>query len=120
MGLLSFMTSSEGGVGSVSSNDDVKRRCAAESLEYNCKNKDFCKLFPDLVARHKAAQEAARRAQGSGGEAASQAAAARDPASSSTPSSLPKYIALLGGLALALYIALKMRGDGGGVPNDEF
>jgi hypothetical protein len=59
VGLLSFMNESADTVGSVKTSDDVKRRAAAESLEYNLNNKEFVKLFPELVELADARRQAA-------------------------------------------------------------
>lgn len=48
-GLLSFMYDTAHTTGSISSSKEDKRRLAGSSLEYNCKNATFCKLFPEYV-----------------------------------------------------------------------
>lgn len=48
-GLLSFMLEKTPTMGSIESSDYQKRCLAAESLEYNIKNKMFAELFPDYV-----------------------------------------------------------------------
>ncbi|KAK9829824.1 hypothetical protein WJX72_008068 [[Myrmecia] bisecta] len=50
-GLLSFMYENAVTAGSISSSKAEKRRLAALSMETNCKNPMFCKLFPDEVRR---------------------------------------------------------------------
>ena len=57
MGLLSFMLEEGPTYGSISTSDSVKRKFACESLAYNCKNKIFCELFPDLVQLHNSLQQ---------------------------------------------------------------
>lgn len=52
MGLYSFMLDSASTLGSVMSSTGQKKKFAAESLEFNCKNPAFRKLFPDLVELH--------------------------------------------------------------------
>lgn len=52
MGLLSFMLDNDVTAGAITTSDDAKRTFAAESLAYNCKNADFCKLFPELKELH--------------------------------------------------------------------
>ncbi|KAL4100431.1 hypothetical protein PRIC1_008223 [Phytophthora ramorum] len=49
-GLYSFMLESQATLGSISTSDAQKRKYAAASLETNCSNATFRKLFPDLVA----------------------------------------------------------------------
>ncbi|CAN0384051.1 unnamed protein product [Ascophyllum nodosum] len=49
MGLYSFMLDTTATLGSVTSTTAQKKKFAAESLEFNCKNSAFRKLFPDLV-----------------------------------------------------------------------
>ncbi|XP_054156262.1 ubiquitin-conjugating enzyme E2 J2-like [Oppia nitens] len=48
-GLLSFMLDTDYGVGVVQSSDQMKQELAAQSWDFNLKDKTFCKLFPDLV-----------------------------------------------------------------------
>ena len=50
MGLYSFMMDNKPTTGSIDTSDAMKRKLAAESLEYNVKNeKLFCALFPEYV-----------------------------------------------------------------------
>ena len=49
MGLLSFMVQDSPTYGSIETSDAYKRKAALESLEFNCKDKIFNKLFPELV-----------------------------------------------------------------------
>jgi len=49
MGLLSFMVQDSPTYGSIETSDGYKRKAALESLDYNCQNKIFVKLFPELV-----------------------------------------------------------------------
>mmetsp|Transcript_41771 Transcript_41771/g.72495 ORF Transcript_41771/g.72495 Transcript_41771/m.72495 type:complete len:219 (-) Transcript_41771:89-745(-) len=49
MGLYSFMLEEAPTYGSIVTSAQYKRQAAAESLEFNNKNKIFCELFPDLV-----------------------------------------------------------------------
>ncbi|KAG7397020.1 Ubiquitin-conjugating enzyme E2 J2 [Phytophthora boehmeriae] len=48
-GLYSFMIETQATLGSISTTDAQKRKYAAASLEANCSNATFRKLFPDLV-----------------------------------------------------------------------
>jgi len=48
-GLLSFMLEDEPTTGAVKSTEAEKRQYAAESLEFNCKNMQFRRTFPELV-----------------------------------------------------------------------
>ncbi|KAG6973570.1 hypothetical protein JG688_00003456 [Phytophthora aleatoria] len=48
-GLYSFMLENQATLGSISTSDAQKRKYAAASLESNCTNATFRKLFPDLV-----------------------------------------------------------------------
>jgi hypothetical protein len=52
VGLLSFMLETTPTTGSIETSNSVKRAYAAESLAFNCKNKIFCSLFPELVELH--------------------------------------------------------------------
>ncbi|KAE8901076.1 hypothetical protein PF005_g7898 [Phytophthora fragariae] len=49
-GLYSFMLENQATLGSISTTDAQKRKYAAASLETNCTNATFQKLFPDLLA----------------------------------------------------------------------
>ncbi|CAI5729171.1 hypothetical protein KXD40_008543 [Peronospora effusa] len=51
-GLYSFMLENQATLGSISTTDAQKKKYAAASLETNCSNATFRKLFPDLVALH--------------------------------------------------------------------
>lgn len=51
-GLYSFMIETAPTLGSIESTDSVKRRFARQSLSFNVKDKNFAKLFPDLVEIH--------------------------------------------------------------------
>jgi ubiquitin-conjugating enzyme E2 J2 len=78
VGLQSFMLDKQATVGSVETSDGEKRRLATKTLEYNVTNKDFRRLFPELVELHQQQQEARQRsaAAGGGGVAAPGAAGA--------------------------------------------
>lgn len=53
-GLLSFMTSDESTTGSITTSDNVKKRLARTSKDWNTKeNQRFIKQFPDLIAQNK-------------------------------------------------------------------
>ncbi|XP_033221994.1 ubiquitin-conjugating enzyme E2 J2-like [Belonocnema kinseyi] len=49
-GLLSFMIENSPTLGSITTTDYEKRHLAAQSLEYNLRDKIFCELFPETVA----------------------------------------------------------------------
>jgi ubiquitin-conjugating enzyme E2 J2 len=51
-GLYSFMLESNATLGSIETTTSQKRHMATVSLEYNCRDKQFCKLFPEYVERH--------------------------------------------------------------------
>ncbi|CAH0474137.1 unnamed protein product [Peronospora belbahrii] len=51
-GLYSFMLEHQATLGSINTTDAQKKKYAAASLETNCSNATFRKLFPDLVALH--------------------------------------------------------------------
>ena len=65
-GLQSFMVESSQTVGSIETSVAEKLRLAAASMEYNKTNKDFCRLFPELVERYEAAKKAAAEAAAAG------------------------------------------------------
>jgi ubiquitin-conjugating enzyme E2 J2 len=52
MGLYSFMLEDSPTYGSIVTSDTFKRKCARESLEFDCKNKIFCELFSELADKH--------------------------------------------------------------------
>jgi ubiquitin-conjugating enzyme E2 J2 len=87
IGLQSFMVDTDVTAGSIETDAATKRSLAKTSLEFNVKNnRDFCSLFPDLVALHNAsaagggAGAAAAAAASSSGSASPAAAAAAAPA----------------------------------------
>lgn len=49
VGLQSFMLEQGDSVGTVKTSEEQRRKYATESLETNLANKDFCRLFPELV-----------------------------------------------------------------------
>jgi ubiquitin-conjugating enzyme E2 J2 len=53
VGLHSFMMEDSTTVGSITTNDKTKIILASKSLKFNCQNKIFCKLFPELVELYK-------------------------------------------------------------------
>ncbi|KAG6803125.1 ubiquitin-conjugating enzyme E2 J2-like [Apis laboriosa] len=56
-GLLSFMIENSPTMGSINTSDYEKKQFAAQSLEYNLKDKLFCELFPETVETIKAELE---------------------------------------------------------------
>ncbi|KAK9305550.1 hypothetical protein QLX08_003349 [Tetragonisca angustula] len=56
-GLLSFMIENSPTMGSINTSDYEKKQFAAQSLEYNLKDKMFCDLFPETVETIKAELE---------------------------------------------------------------
>ncbi|XP_063242463.1 ubiquitin-conjugating enzyme E2 J2-like [Bacillus rossius redtenbacheri] len=60
-GLLSFMIEKSPTYGSTESSEYEKRQLAAQSLQFNLRDKTFCELFPDLVSAIKTELE--RRAE---------------------------------------------------------
>ncbi|KAF3428557.1 hypothetical protein E2986_05077 [Frieseomelitta varia] len=56
-GLLSFMIENSPTMGSINTSDYEKKQFAAQSLEYNLKDKMFCELFPETVETIKAELE---------------------------------------------------------------
>lgn len=73
-GLYSFMLEQQATLGSLNTTDGQKRKYAAVSLETNCTNATFRKLFPDLVAlqeEQKKAQELLRQLAPDNGSATS-------------------------------------------------
>ena len=68
------MLDNEQTVGSIKTSAAVRRGCAARSLWLNCRNKDFCKLFPELVELHRTREsERAAKLALSGGVATTKA-----------------------------------------------
>ncbi|XP_076684583.1 ubiquitin-conjugating enzyme E2 J2 isoform X1 [Andrena cerasifolii] len=57
LGLLSFMIEKSPTLGGIYTTDYEKRQLAAQSLEFNLKDKMFCELFPDTVEAIKAELE---------------------------------------------------------------
>ena len=131
------MTSNEGGVGSVQSSDDTKRRCARDSLAHNVRtSKEFCKLFPELVERHGAAVAAAAEAAageaaaagggggGSGGGAAGGGGggggAQGAPAPPASGSSATAYLVGISLALLALFAAVRFFGGSGEDYSEDF
>lgn len=69
IGLQSFMVEKSPTVGSVETSDAVKQRYARESLAWTIANdKNFAKLFPDLVELHNSRRSAAAAAAAVAGE----------------------------------------------------
>jgi ubiquitin-conjugating enzyme E2 J2 len=52
-GLYSFMIETAPTLGSIETTTSQKRHFARESLEYNCRNPTFRKLFPEYADRYK-------------------------------------------------------------------
>ena len=48
-GMYSFMIETSSTLGSIETSAAQKRKFAAQSLEYNCRDKTFCRLFPEYV-----------------------------------------------------------------------
>ena len=108
------MTGVEGGVGTTSSSDDVKRGCARTSLATNAKNKDFCRLFPELLARHQqeVAESDARASRGSSSSSsAAGGAEAAASAPASTASTLCTYLVIASLLLAVLLGAVRYYSD---------
>jgi ubiquitin-conjugating enzyme E2 J2 len=63
VGLLSFMVENQPTVGSIESSTESKVALARQSLRHNCANKDFRKLFPELVELHERQQAAEATAE---------------------------------------------------------
>jgi ubiquitin-conjugating enzyme E2 J2 len=49
--LQSFMIDNVPTVGSVETSDETKQKLASESMDVNCKNRNFVHLFPHLIER---------------------------------------------------------------------
>ncbi|DBA02711.1 TPA: hypothetical protein N0F65_010536 [Lagenidium giganteum] len=73
-GLYSFMLENQPTLGSINTTDAQKRKYAATSLEANCANATFRKMFPELVELHQKQQE--ERAQQLGQDGATDGAGA--------------------------------------------
>jgi ubiquitin-conjugating enzyme E2 J2 len=52
MGLFSFMCEETPTQGSMVTSTEHKRKAAADSLAFNCKNSTVCELFPDFVEQY--------------------------------------------------------------------
>lgn len=48
-GVLSFMNDSERSYGTIDTSDEVKRKFAVKSIEFNLKNELFVRLFPEIA-----------------------------------------------------------------------
>nr|QBH73219.1 ubiquitin-conjugating enzyme E2 j2 [Brunneria borealis] len=62
-GLLSFMIEKSPTLGSIESSEYEKRQLAAQSLEFNLRDRVFCELFPDLVTSIKTELERREEAE---------------------------------------------------------
>lgn len=60
-GLISFMVESAPTLGSIETSVAQKRKFAQQSLDYNVRDANFCKLFPELVELQKKRLEERRR-----------------------------------------------------------
>ena len=60
-GLISFMVESAPTLGSIETSVAQKRKLAQQSLDYNVRDANFCKLFPELVELQKKRLEERRR-----------------------------------------------------------
>lgn len=67
-GLYSFMIETAPTLGSIETTTSQKQRFARQSLEYNVRNPNFCKLFPEYVELHQKQLESRRTALGIDGE----------------------------------------------------
>jgi ubiquitin-conjugating enzyme E2 J2 len=75
-GLYSFMVENNPTLGSIETTAQKKRQLAAESLAHNVKNsKEFCKLFPEYVERHRLEEEQRQKRRRSSRSAQGDAAA---------------------------------------------
>lgn len=63
-GLISFMVETAPTLGSIETSSTKKKTFARHSLEFNVKNEQFKKLFPDLVKKHEELLEARIRLVG--------------------------------------------------------
>lgn len=64
-GLYSFMVETAPTLGSIETTDAQKRKLAASSLDFNVRDPNFCKLFPELVELQK--ERALERRKKAGG-----------------------------------------------------
>uniref|UniRef100_A0A6U3VBD1 E2 ubiquitin-conjugating enzyme n=1 Tax=Ditylum brightwellii TaxID=49249 RepID=A0A6U3VBD1_9STRA len=63
-GLYSFMVETGPTLGSIETTTAQKRKFARQSLDFNVRDSNFCKLFPDLVDLHKERMAERRRLNG--------------------------------------------------------
>lgn len=116
-GLYSFMVETAPTLGSIETTTEMKRKLAMESLDFNVRDTNFCKLFPDLVEIQKERLRQRRAAA-----AANQNSSANGLNSSlTTPSTLMEtgdrenrdvmnnFMAIGAGILAVLSLALAMR-----------
>lgn len=110
VGLLSFMLESANTVGSITTDDAEKRRLARASLEYNVTHdRNFVKLFPDLVEMHMQRKAAAAAAVAEASRLAASTGAAPRAAPPATDNSTLASAAFVGILLLAIVVAWWQR-----------
>lgn len=63
-GLYSFMLDTAPTLGSIETTTSQKQKYVRQSLEYNCKDPTFCRLFPEYLELHKQRQLARQKALG--------------------------------------------------------
>lgn len=71
-GLYSFMVETAPTLGSIETSDGQKRKLARQSLDFNVRDSNFCKLFPDYVELHKKRLEERRKNAPEGKHSATQ------------------------------------------------
>jgi len=105
------MNGTESTVGAVTTSDDVKRRYAKESLAFNCRDKNFKALFPDLVKKYEESQKEEGNRGGAGADSnGGLRGSGVDGGSRGGLSSQAKYVFIAAAIFIGLFGALKWFG----------
>ncbi|RLN44527.1 hypothetical protein BBJ29_002947 [Phytophthora kernoviae] len=111
-GLYSFMLETQATLGSISTTDAQKRKYAAASLEANCTNATFRKLFPDLVTlqeQRDKEQELLRKLSPAGETTAVSSASVKTSAATENSGAIEDWsttVYLIGSLVVAVTFAV--------------
>lgn len=78
-GLYSFMVENGTTLGSIETTTSQKRKFARQSLDFNVRDTNFCKLFPEYVELQKERAELRRLAMGESGGVATTTTTSQEP-----------------------------------------